>query len=107
MTPDIKNPALLSPDKPVASGRYIHAKTGNFYTILHVGIYCGTNNLDRPPYDCQECGGFPEGTALVVYVGNYNNPRGNFVYVRPSNEWFEKVTLADGSVLPRYYPVVD
>lgn len=82
-------------NKPVAGGKYRHNKTGHIYTVLAVGVYCG--KFPKAVYDpndyTSDQGGLPEGTRLVVYVGHYDNPRGNEVYVRPVDEWAEEVRI--------------
>jgi hypothetical protein len=74
-------------------GLYRHSKTGNLYTVLHVGIYCGGwGSLQSWAADVKATG-FPEGTELVVYAGHYDNSRGNHIYIRPASEWLELVRL--------------
>jgi hypothetical protein len=61
--------------RPVVGAEYIHSKSGNRYTVLHVGVYCGKHEYldacaDGHP---ERAIGFPEGTEIVVYVGHYDN----------------------------------
>lgn len=99
MNMDDKFKALDDLPKPIPGAVYRHSKTGNLYTVLHVGIYCGKHEEKDDPNDWRaedardRATGFREGTELVVYVGHYNNSRGNRIYIRPVSEWLEAVTL--------------
>src|SRR5579872_6802743 len=76
----------------VFPGLYRHSKTGNLYTVQSVGIYCGRHEVPEGHDPCwSKYQGFREGTELVVYIGHYNNPRGNRVYIRPLWEWNEGI----------------
>jgi hypothetical protein len=86
--------------KPIAGKQYRHSKTGNLYTALAVAVYCGKWSHGSDEHG-EAHRGFPEGTELVVYVGHYNNARGNRVYVRPVSEWFEEHLTPKG-MLPRF-----
>jgi hypothetical protein len=86
--------------RPIPGEEYVHAKTGNRYTVLAVGIYCGKwaapdNDDYRAEHAPEPMRGFPERTELVVYVGHYDNKRegGNRIYIRPLDEWREVVHL--------------
>lgn len=102
-------------DSPIPGQEYRHPKTGNRYTVLAVGCYCGgwSEKLCKQG-EPNVTAGFPEGTELVVYVGHYNNttkPGGNRVYIRPVSEWMEEVTIPETSEEPehkaqRFEPVV-
>jgi hypothetical protein len=84
--------------RPVVGAEYIHSKSGNRYTVLHVGVYCGKHEYldacaDGHP---ERAIGFPEGTELVIYVGHYDNvgkPGRNRIYIRPLAEWSEEVEI--------------
>lgn len=105
--------------RPIPGAEYVHTKTGNRYTVLCIGVYCGKHvQLDSYPDDFRAeraappAEGFPEGKELVVYVGHYDNKRpypdgktGNRFYVRPIEEWLEEVTLAPPSALGSTYKV--
>jgi hypothetical protein len=90
---------LSETNRPIPGREYIHAKSGNRYTVLHIGIYCGRHDecgVDPAYGALAEASGFPEGTELVVYVGHYDSvgkPGRNRIYIRPLDEWFELVEI--------------
>lgn len=93
---------MNKPTKPTPGRLYKHSKTGNLYTVLHVGIYCGVWKAEGSIPGIPQ--GFPEGTELVVYVGHYDNrdkPGGNRIYIRPVREWSEEVNLKPPHLLGR------
>jgi hypothetical protein len=97
---------------------YRHYK-GNLYLVLHVADYTGENPMEqesKPTWSDKNVPvGFFEGTRLIVYVGLYNNPKGNRPCVRSEAEWNERVqwectaqdvNRAKGEHGPRYILVV-
>jgi hypothetical protein len=96
-------------EKKVVPGLYRHEKTGNLYTVMFVGVFCGkhlpgvTHDITTAP----KWTGFEEGAELVIYTGHYNNARGNRIYVRPVSEWFEHVLLPNKPMGPRFVKVPD
>lgn len=107
-SPELLNEIQKRRECPIPGEEYVHAKTGNRYTVLCIGFYCGKwEQADSYPDDFHvrsaspPATGFPEGTQLVVSVGHYDNKKvgGNGFYIRPLGEWLEEVTLSPPSLL--------
>jgi len=76
----------------VTPGVYRHYK-GGLYRVFGVADYTGEHGDVFPSAHHPKTEGFPEGEKLVVYIGLYDNPRGNRLCTRPVREWVAKLVL--------------
>lgn len=67
-----------------------HTENGHSYRVIDVGVWTGATMI------ASEHPGQPikKGDPVVIYIGCYDNPKGNEICVRRVSEWIEDVEVA-------------